>query len=186
MPKNERDQDYVRANKPKTLRILLGAVLGAFLLVGWMSGTLNRLWTQTGMQWDQEMSGDWARQTVPENVGIEIYRIHIVDNSERELRAEMREFAPVDKLAVAFHFRTKSGGNFDARVQVLDRSGTVVASGEKLGVPNAGQNFKQFSGIVVPIKLPESTGSYKLRLEVSERKSTSLAFWETDIQLAYR
>ncbi len=177
----QRDQKYIDVKNPQVRRILVGALIGVLVLIAGMTGVLNSLWTQSGMQWDQEMTGSWVRQSQPNTVGIEIYRVHIVDSDARELTEDMTSFPPSSKLSVAFHFRTVKSRNYDARVKILDREENVVASGEKLGIPN---EVEHFSGIVVPLKLPKSPGDFRIRLEVCATDSTRIAFWETDIQLA--
>jgi hypothetical protein len=141
---------------------------------------VRSLHTQSGIQWDAEMTGDWVRQSEPSESGVEIYRIHITQG-EQVFGPDQRSLIAREKLAVSLHFRVAKAGKYQARVVLLDHEGVVKAEGEKSPIPVQQGGFSQFRGVVlltdVPADIPK-TGV--LRLEVNGVESEASGFWEAD------
>jgi len=139
---------------------------------------LGYLSQQTGMQWDEEMTGDWVRS----QQGIaQIYRIHIVDRQDRALGKSQRSYHPGDRLVANFHVRSAKPGRLQPRV-LLDGQPPKGAKEHKLLDFSQGE-FAQFHSCLLPVTLPEAAGAYVLRLEVEDPQSHDKAFWETDIKV---
>ena len=160
-------------------------LLIALVAIPWIrrqNAQLHDLSQQTGMQWDSEMSGPWTRGSQAKQVGIEIYRIHIVNQKNQSLREHQRTFAPGDHVVATFHFRTQRPGKFQPRVVL---TGPTPISG-RLPKPltNTRGDYQQFHSVLVPWVIPKEAvaGRYKLRLEVEE-VGAATAFWETDWEL---
>ena len=182
----EADARYtrVRSVRARLIVLTIGLLLGLFGL--YSSGVLGGLSQTTGLQWDEQMRGDWVSESTPDASGIEIYRIHVTDKTGRQLTRSQRDFPAGDTLAAAFHFRCLRAGRFDARVEVIDPTGKVLARGEKRGIPNRGIQFSEFHGIVIPVKLPDQAiAKATIRLQVVGDQG-DIAFWSTTFALTKR
>ena len=151
-------------------------VAGVALTVGLKQlGYLSR---QTGMQWDQEMKGDWVRS---EQKLAQIYRIHIVDRQDQALGENHRSYRPGERLVANFHLRAARAGVLQPRL-LLDGAAPAQSKEPKpLRFSQGG--YQEFHSTLIPVTIPEQPGKHVLRLEVEDPESHQKAFWETDIQV---
>ncbi len=173
-------EDLTRSRAPRAFLILLSIVVVGFAYRYFAESEVQGLHTQSGIQWDTEMSGDWVRQSEARKSGVEIYRIHITQG-EHVFGPDQRSLIAGQKLAVSLHFRVAEAGKYQARVVLLDDEGKVKAEGEKSPIPVQQGQFSQFRGVVlitdVPAPIPQ-TGV--LRLEVNGLDNEASGFWEAD------
>lgn len=165
--------------------LLVVGLLIALVGIPWLrrqNSQLQDLSQQTGMQWDREMSGPWTRSSLPSQVGIEIYRIHIVDQKKQAMHEHHRTFSRGDHVVATFHFRTQRPDQFQPRA-VLTGPSTISARLPKPLTHTQG-DYRQFHSVLIPWVIPSDAlpGKYQLRLEVEEAGAAK-AFWETDWEL---
>lgn len=173
-------EDLTKSRSPRALLIVLAVVVVGYGYQYFSQSEVQSLHTQSGIQWDTEMAGDWVRQSQPSQSGVEIYRIHITQG-EQVFGPDRRSMKAGEKLAVSLHFRVAKAGKYQARVVLLDDEGVVKAEGEKSPIPVQQGQFSQFRGVVllteVPTDIPK-TGV--LRLEVNGLGTEASGFWEAD------
>ena len=67
-------EDLTRSRTPRALLILLSIMVVVYAYRYFAESEVRSLHTQSGIQWDAEMTGDWVRQSEPSESGVEIYR----------------------------------------------------------------------------------------------------------------
>lgn len=173
-------EDLTRIRAPRALFILL-AVIAIVLTYRYFSRSeMQDLQSQSGIQWDTKMQGDWVRRSEPSQSGVEIYRIHITQG-DQAFEPDTRSIIAGEKLAASLHFRVAKAGNYQARVVLLDHNREVKAEGKKSPIPVEQGGFSQFRGIVLLTKAPADlpkTGV--IRLEVNSLDGHGAGYWETD------
>lgn len=153
------------------LALVIAGVAGYFGLR--QLGYLSR---KTGMQWDQEMIGDWVRTN---QKLAQLYRIHIVDRQDQALSKERRSFKPEERLVANFHIRSARPGILQPQVKI---DGTTQGKQPKPLQFTQG-DYQQFHSTLASFTTPATPGKHVLRLEVEDPGSHEKAFWETDIQV---
>ena len=112
-------EDLTKSRSPRALLIVLAVVVVGYGYQYFSQSEVQSLHTQSGIQWDTEMAGDWVRQSQPSQSGVEIYRIHITQG-EQVFGPDRRSLKAGEKLAVSLHFRVAKAGKYQARVVLLD------------------------------------------------------------------
>lgn len=162
--------------KSGLIAVLILSLAGCFGLK--QLGFLSR---QTGMHWDQEMTGDWTRS---QQALAQIYRIHIVDRQDKALGKDHRTYAPGDKLVANFHVRAANPGKLQPRLLLNGQA--PLGSKELKPLDFSQGGFQQFHSCLLPLTLPSKSGAYVLRLELEDPASHQKTFWETDVQVQAR
>ena len=172
---------YCERAKPSLGKSALKSCLIALLVVivaGYFAGRHYRdLQQRSGIQWDEQMAGPWARQG---GRGVQIYRIHIVDRQDQSLDETHRSFKAGDKLVANFHFRSANPGRFQPRLLLTGPTPIQAKEHKALEI-----GPDQFRSCLIPVTIPPEAeaGKYVLSLELHESKTGRKAFWETDIQV---